>query len=77
MKNDPSGGCDRNLAQDTRIVEASSVVEELSRQEIPKMVHRQVGTLHSQLRGRRRLRKALCGMAEDQGVIAGPRPDEE
>lgn len=41
------------------------------------MVDCTVETVRSRLhRGRQMLHKALCGMVEDQGVIAGLRRDE-
>jgi RNA polymerase sigma-70 factor (ECF subfamily) len=77
MKNDPSGSRDRYHARGTRIVEVSFIVEECSYQEIAKIVDYPVGIVCSRLRrGRRMLHKALCRIVEDQGVIAGLRPDE-
>ena len=66
------------LPEEYRIVAALYFVEEFSYQEIADMVACPVGTVRSRLhRGRRMLQKALWRIAEDQGVIAGLRSDEE
>ncbi len=66
------------LPEEYRIVAALYFVEEFSCQEIADVVDCPVGTVRSRLhRGRRMLQKALWSIAQDQGVIAGLRPDKE
>lgn len=66
------------LPEEYRIVAALYFVQELSYQEIADIVACPVGTVRSRLhRGRRMLQKALWRIAENQGVVAGLRPDQE
>jgi RNA polymerase sigma-70 factor, ECF subfamily len=66
------------LPEEYRIVAALYFVEEFSYQEIADIVACHVGTVRSRLhRGRRMLQRALWRVAEDQGVLAGLRPDKE
>jgi RNA polymerase sigma-70 factor (ECF subfamily) len=66
------------LPEEYRIVAALYFVHEFSYQEIAAVVACPVGTVRSRLhRGRRMLQKALWRIAEDQGVTAGLRPNEE
>jgi RNA polymerase sigma-70 factor, ECF subfamily len=66
------------LPEEYRIVAALYFVEEFSYQEIADIVACPVGTVRSRLhRGRRMLQQALWRIAEDQGVLAGLRPDKE
>jgi RNA polymerase sigma-70 factor, ECF subfamily len=66
------------LPEEYRIVAALYFVAEFSYREIADIVACPVGTVRSRLhRGRRMLQQALWRIAEDQGVLAGLRPDKE
>ena len=66
------------LPEEYRIVAALYFMEGFSYQEIADIVACPVGTVRSRLhRGRRMLQQALWRIAEDQGIVAGLRPDKE
>jgi RNA polymerase sigma-70 factor (ECF subfamily) len=71
-------GAINRLPEDYRIVSTLYFMEDLSYEEIAETLHCPVGTVRSRLhRGRKMLQKALWQIAEEDGIVAHPAPQDE
>ena len=67
-----------NLPEEYRTVATLYFVEDLSYQEIAKIVGRPIGTVRSRLhRGRKLLMRELWALAEERGLVGQPARDED
>jgi RNA polymerase sigma-70 factor, ECF subfamily len=66
------------LPEEYRVVSTLYFMEDLSYEEIARVLERPVGTVRSRLhRGRRMLQKALWQIAEEDGIVRQPLPQDD